>query len=90
MKHKHFVEEVEDSKRLLKDGHHHLKDKHETLVKKAKEHGRWVRTFLLYIEDLNKESEWFNLILGSIFISRNFILSRCHTLPYTKSKENKN
>jgi len=45
MKHKHFVEEVEDSQRLLNEGHHHLKDKHETLVKKAKEHGRWVRTF---------------------------------------------
>lgn len=43
MKHKHFVEEVEDSQQLLNEGHHHLKDKHETLVKKAKEHGRWVK-----------------------------------------------
>ena len=47
LKHKHFEEEARDSKRLLKDGHQHLQDKHDSLVKKAKEHGRWVRTFLL-------------------------------------------
>lgn len=44
MKYKHFREEADDSRRLLNDGHHHLKDKHDTLVKKAEEHGRWVRT----------------------------------------------
>lgn len=43
LKHKHFQEEVEDSQHLLKNGDPNLKDKHDTLVKKAKEHGRWVK-----------------------------------------------
>ena len=44
-KHKYYVQEVEDSERLLQQGLEHRKEKHNSLVEKAKEHARWVRTF---------------------------------------------
>lgn len=43
MKHKHFRKEAEESRRLVDDGQHHFKEKHEKLAKRAEEHGRWVK-----------------------------------------------
>ena len=55
MKHKHFKEEAEHSQRLVDEGHHQMKEKHETLLKKAEDHGKWVRTSIL-------KSKWLGFI----------------------------
>lgn len=60
LKHKQFQEEAEHSHRLVKDGHHHLKEKHETLLKKAQEHGKWVRT--LFENQFSFPSFYFKIV----------------------------
>lgn len=50
MKHKHFRKEADESRRLVDDGQHHFKEKHEKLAKKAEEHGKWVRVLIFTVE----------------------------------------
>lgn len=50
MKHKHFRKEADESRRLVDDGQHHFKEKHEKLAKKAEEHGKWVRVLILTVK----------------------------------------
>ena len=50
MKHKHFRKEADESRRLVDDGQHHFKEKHEKLAKKAEEHGKWVRVLISTVE----------------------------------------
>ena len=41
-KHKHYQEQADESRKMMQEGHVHLREKHEKFQKKADEHGRWV------------------------------------------------
>ncbi|XP_029191977.1 alpha-2-macroglobulin receptor-associated protein-like [Acropora millepora] len=56
-KHKYYVQEVEDSERLLQQGLEHRKEKHNSLVEKAKEHARWVKKMHSNLMDKVTRSE---------------------------------
>lgn len=71
-KHKHYVQEMEDSERLLKQGHGHRKEKHDSLVEKAKEHARWVRTFHSLMSFLCGKSTITALCIGQVLAPKVF------------------